>query len=110
MPLVVRTDRGTENVHIASSQQMLREQHQNSLVNVAVMFGSSNHNQRIERFWSYLRHAFLDQYMDLFQGYIKSGVLDTSNALHNECLAFCFLGVIRKNLTQDLELPSCETN
>ena len=86
---------------------MLREEHQYSLVNVAVTFGSSNHNQRIKRFWSYLRHAFLDQYTDLFKGYIESGVLNTSNALHNECLAFYFMGVIRKELTQVKETWDC---
>ena len=55
LPLVDWMDRGTQDVHIASSQQMLREEHHDSLVNIAVMFGSSNHNQRIERYRSYLK-------------------------------------------------------
>ena len=41
-PCVVRMDRGTENVHIASAQRLLRATHEDSLAKVAVMFGSSN--------------------------------------------------------------------
>ena len=52
VPRVVRMDRGTENVHVANCQQILRSEHTDGLSATAAMFGSPTHNQRIERFWS----------------------------------------------------------
>ena len=98
VPSVVRVDRGTENCHIATCQKLLRANHEDSLRDVAVMYGSSNHNQRIERYWSYLRTVLLQDYMNLFKDYISSGVVDTSNRLHMECIAYCFLPLIRCEL------------
>lgn len=98
VPSIVRMDRGTENVHIANAQQLLRSNHTDSLASVAVMYGSSTHNQRIERFWLYLRQTVLGQYMSLFKDYVEASVIDTSNRIHMECLAFCFMDVIRSDV------------
>lgn len=98
LPSVVRMDRGTENVHIANVQRMLRAEHQDSLSNVCVMFGSSNHNQRIERLWLSLKQAVLQDFMDLFKDYATSGVVDLTDEAHRECLIFCFMPVIRAEL------------
>lgn len=98
LPRVVRLDRGTENVNIAKAQTALRSQHGDSLASTAVMYGASTHNQRIERFWLYLRQTLLQDYMTLFRGYLDSGIVDSSNPLHMECLAFCFLPVLRQEL------------
>lgn len=98
LPCVVRLDRGTENVHIGSTQQLFRGSHTDELAAVSVMYGASTHNQRIERFWSYLRQTLLQEYMTLFRGYLDSGIVDSSNASHMECLAFCFMSVLRREL------------
>lgn len=102
VPRVVRMDRGTENVHIANVQRLLRSEHSDSLAPSAVMFGSSTHNQRIERFWSYLRRVLLNEYMNLFKDYLDLGVIDSSNTTHMECLSFCFMPVIRSELNSVL--------
>ena len=52
------------------------------------MYGVFTHNQHIERFWSYLKRFFLQDYTDLFQDYITSGVVDTNNPSHMKLLAF----------------------
>lgn len=86
IPSVVRMDRGTENVHIEICQQSLRDGHGDSLAGVAVIYDSSNHNQRIERFWSYLRQTLLQDYMNLFKDYLLFGLVDSANVTHMECL------------------------
>lgn len=98
LPRVVRLDRGTENVQIADCQRLLRVDHTDSLAVSPVMFGSSVHNQRIERFWSYLRRVLLDDYRDLFKDYVEGGIIDTSNNIHLECLTFCFMPALRCEL------------
>lgn len=98
VPLIVRMDRGTENVNIADVQMLLRSHHNDRFTRCAVMYGSSNHNQRIERFWQYLRQSLLQSYMDLFKDLEVSGVLQTDNILHIECLKFCFMPVIRNEV------------
>ena len=100
---MVRLDRGTENVHIASCQKMLRAEHNDSLVSCAVMYGSSTHNQRIERFWLYLRKATLNEYMNLFKDYADSGIIDMTLLTHRECLAFCFMEPLRNELNSITE-------
>lgn len=98
VPLVVRMDRGTENVGIADIQTLFRSNDNDDLSRCSVMFGSSNHNQRIERFWNYLRKVLLQSYMDIFKDLEMSGVLEMTNFLHMECLKFAFMPVIRKEL------------
>lgn len=99
VPKIVRMDRGTENVAIADCHALFRSTHNDALVGSCVMFGSSNHNQRIERWWGYCRRALLQSYMDLFKDLELSGIVDMSNILHQECLKFCFMGILRKELT-----------
>lgn len=97
VPSVVRLDLVTENTNIAKCQKILRSPHDDSLADVAVMYGSSNHNQQIERFWSYLRTVLLQDYMNVFKD-ISSGAVDSSNMTHMECVAFCFLPILRSEL------------
>ena len=100
-PRIVRMDRGTENVGIADVQMLLRSSHDDDLVGCSVMFGSSTHNQRIERWWGYCRNALLQCYMDLFKDLELSGILQMTNNLHLECLKFCFMKVLRKELRKE---------
>lgn len=97
-------DRGTENVGIADTQVLLRLSHNDDLARSSVMFGSSNHNQRIERWWGYCRKAIVQCYMDLFKDLELSGVLRMDNVLHLECLKFCFMRVLRKELLTHAEI------
>ena len=98
VPCIIRTDKGTENVNMADVQKLLRSTHNDDLVLASVMVGSSNHNQRIERFWGYCRNVLLQSYMDIFKDLELSGVLQMGHVLHMECLKFCFMKVLRKEL------------
>lgn len=98
VPKTVRLDRGTENVSVAHAQTQLRSTHDDA--NIAVMYGSSNHNQRIERFWSYLKKALLLDYMNLFKDYVDSGLLDTSCSQHMMWLQFAFMPALSFELSE----------
>ena len=53
-PALLRTDRGTENVSMATVQCFLRRNHQDSLAGLnAHRYGSSHPNQRIEGWWAF---------------------------------------------------------
>lgn len=100
VPTTVRMDRGTENFYLADLQSLFRSAHNDSRKSIAVLFGSSNHNQRIERFWSTLRKGLLQIYMDLFNDLEAAGLLDLSCTKEAECLVFCFWSVFKSELQQ----------
>ena len=104
VPRVVRIDKGTENIHISDVQTLLRMHHDDDHVNSCVMVGSSNHNQRIERWWGYCRKALLQNYIDLFKDLVLSGILQMGNLLHTQCLKFCFMNTLRKELNDHADL------
>lgn len=87
-------------MRIATLQRLLREDQNHS--ELAVMYGASTHNQRIERFWSYLRTVLLRDYSELFQEYVNGQILDTSDPLQMECLTFAFLPAIQAELRQHM--------
>ena len=93
IPVTLRMDLGTENIHIQDIQNVLRNSHP-----VSVILGSSTHNQRIEKFWNYLRHTYTQEYMDLFEDLVLAGLLDPSKPIQIECLRFCFMTIIREEL------------
>ena len=98
VPRVVRLDRCTANVHIENTETLMHADHADGLAPSAVMFGSSTHNPRIERFWSYLRRLLLNDYIPLFKGYLDLAIIDSSNHFHMECLAFGFIPALRVEL------------
>ncbi|MEM9091310.1 MAG: hypothetical protein AAGC93_21535, partial [Cyanobacteria bacterium P01_F01_bin.53] len=91
VPKILRLDRETEKTLVADIQMLLRSEHDDSSKEIAALFGSTNHNQRIEGFWGCLRKAVLQTYIDFFSDLIMGGLLDTSSPVELECLAFCFL-------------------
>lgn len=97
-PSVLRCDPGTETFDVADIQTLLREGHNDTMANVAVMYGSSTHNQRIERWWGFLRQSLITDYQMILSGMRDTGLLDTSDPIHMDCVRFCFTGVLRKEL------------
>ncbi|KAJ8303343.1 hypothetical protein KUTeg_019739 [Tegillarca granosa] len=65
-PVRVRADRGTENGHVEAMQTFLRMGHGNTFSSVPFMYGSSNHNQRIEAWWCFLRRHMAQFWMNIF--------------------------------------------
>jgi hypothetical protein len=100
IPQTLRMDPGTENVNQADVQELLREPHNNEIDAPGTMFGSSVHNQRIERFWGCLTTTYAQHYRDEFKDLRDSGILDVSDVIHRECLKLCYMGIIQMELDQ----------
>jgi hypothetical protein len=98
VPLILRVDAGTENCLMVDVHSILREDHDDEFAENCVFIGSSPHNQRIERWWRYLKDTYINSCLSLFKDMRDSGVLDLSDAIHIECLRFCFIPVIQTDL------------
>lgn len=88
----LRTDCGTENGIMASIQCGLR----NTLR--AHIYGKSQHNQRIESWWSYLRKMRTQWWIEFFADMEQAGLLNIDCDDHVECLRYCFMDLIRNDL------------
>ncbi|XP_028409487.1 uncharacterized protein LOC114532100 [Dendronephthya gigantea] len=98
-PTVLRTDKGTENGIMATAQCFLRRNHVDGQRGTnAHRYGSSHTNQRIEAWWAMLRRSWSSWWINFFKDLAATGVLDTSNEIHLECLWFCFVKVMKKDL------------
>ncbi|XP_033111390.1 uncharacterized protein LOC117112423 isoform X2 [Anneissia japonica] len=100
-PLLLVSDCGTENGVAAAMQCTFRS---GSLDDQA---GESSHrycsspsNQRIEGWWSFLRHNRSSWWMDLFKDMVEHGTLHLGNILHMECLWFCFPKILQDDLNK----------
>ena len=101
IPVRVYGDRGTENSIVRDVQMALRwtdaDQYQGIL---SFVYVSSNRNVRIERFWRSLREMCGNVWMNHFKDMSDFGLLDTSDSVHLECIRYCFLPVISKDLNE----------
>ena len=91
-PLKVRTDCGTENGLVAVAQCYFIGN------DLAHIYGTSPHNQRIEGWWSYLRQHRTTWWINFFKDLMEQQVFTTGNELQMECLWFCFSGLIQQDL------------
>lgn len=92
VPVLVYSDRGTENSITRDLQYTLRWNHNDQYQGLSsYRYGSSTRNTRIERFWRDLRRMCGDTWMDFFKLMTDDGSLDTSDNLHLECIRYCFL-------------------
>lgn len=99
VPRLVRTDQGTENVWISVMQRLFRRNQADALAqNNSFIQGKSSANQRIEAYWSKLRHGGGGWWMNFFKDLRDSGTYQDHDPLQVECLRFCFMPVIRKEL------------
>jgi hypothetical protein len=65
--------------------------------------GRSVHNQRIERWWQFLRTHFTQFWMEVFTEMVNLQIYDSSNELHYQLLQFCFTPVLRNNIKDIVE-------
>ena len=98
LPSVIRSDRGTENIHVEDLQKTLRAFHSDEFSNKAFLYGKSSANQRIESWWRILRQQSMGFYINLFKDLVSQGILDTRNDLHIHALRFCFWDIIEEDL------------
>lgn len=93
-PQTVRTDMGTENGRIEHMQTFLRDNLRNENVLPAFIYGTSQHNQRIEAWWSILRKHNAQFWMNLFET-LKDNNLFNGNIIDKSLVQFCFLSIIQ---------------
>ncbi|CAC5398539.1 unnamed protein product [Mytilus coruscus] len=87
----MRCDLGTENTYTA---QMQTFSHQNDHRNTFI-YGTSQHNQRIESWWSVLRRENTDFWISLFQTFKKDGFY-TGDFIDKNLLQFCFMKLLKR--------------
>ena len=64
------------------------------------MYGKSTGNQRIEAWWSILRHRCTDFWISRFKTIAATGVLNVDDPVHIQCLRFCFLSLLQRDLSR----------
>lgn len=103
IPQVLRVDKGTENFIMGDYQTLLSESHDNDNDTrsnfIGTLYGSSNHNQRIEQFWGYLKKVLLLSYSSIFKDLQDCGLL-TKDTVERKCLYYCFEHILKKDLEQ----------
>ncbi|CAG2247008.1 unnamed protein product [Mytilus edulis] len=96
VPLRMRGDLGTENTHTAQMQTFFhRNDHRNTFI-----YGTSQHNQRIESWWSVLRRENTDFWISLFQTFKKDGFY-TGDFIDKNLLQFCFMKLLKREFQID---------
>ena len=98
-PRILRCDLGTENTMLKLLQPYFRYGGDDRFAGLnSIILGKSTSNQRIEAWWSIYRKQNADWWISYFKDLRDSGVYQDGNPLHNECLRFCFMGVIQAEL------------
>ncbi|XP_046863347.1 uncharacterized protein LOC124457101 [Xenia sp. Carnegie-2017] len=91
-PKKLRTDLGTENGLVAAAQCYFTNDDQSHV------YGTSQHNQRIEGWWSYFRRSRANWWINFFKDLMNQEVVSTGNELEMECLWFCFSSLFQQDL------------
>ena len=100
-PLLLVSDCGTENGIAAAMQCTFRAEDQDELAGEkSHRYCSSPDNQRIEGWWSFFRRNRSNWWISLFKDMVDYGLLHLGNALHMECLWFCFSRLLQDDLNK----------
>ena len=89
-PQKIRTDYGTENGLVAAAQCWFT----NSMG--SHIYGTSQHNQRIEGWWAYFRRSRMTWWINFFKDLVECSMYTIGNQIETECLWFCFADVIQE--------------
>ena len=100
VPCVIRSDRGTENVNIELMQTILRYEHDDirGVLGTSFMYGRSTSNERIECWWSKFPMLGMQTWINHFTDLVQFGILDVSQTLDIECIPFCYLDLLQREL------------
>ncbi|KAL2076327.1 hypothetical protein ACEWY4_028079 [Coilia grayii] len=93
IPSRVRSDKGRENIEVASFMVENRGPNRNSHIT-----GRSVHNQRIERLWRDVYTQVLDLFHNLFSQMEESWMLAPDSEIHLFALHWVFLPLIQSHL------------
>jgi hypothetical protein len=103
-PRIIRGDKGTENSDVCKFQRHLRHHNQDAFAGEkSFMYGRSVHNQRIERWWGFLRQECVHFWMELFYQLKDEGNFD-GYFLDKNLVLFCFLAIIQDELDAVVEV------
>lgn len=91
-PTKMRSDCGTENGVVAAMQCYFCDSEE------AYAYGSSPHNQRIEGWWSFFRRSRSTWWINFLKDLIETESYTPGNELQEECLWFCFSGILQQDL------------
>lgn len=88
-PAIIRSDRGTENVNVATIQEFLGAKH---------FYGTSQNNQRIEALWSILLYrGGLQRWREHFQEAVAHGQFNGSD-IEIACVRYCYMDLLQRQL------------
>ena len=90
----IRADRGTENCYIEHMHKFLIYDYQDDYSRQSFLYGSSNHNQRVEYWWCFLRKQCAQFWMNKFQTLKDEGRF-SGDFLDRNLFQFCFLRMIQ---------------
>ena len=93
-------DRGTKNILIKDIQTLFRETHTDDMSTRSVLYGSSNHNQPIERWWRCGWQLALQFYINYFKQLEAEGNFESGNHTHVISFRYCFLHLVQQKLDQ----------
>ena len=96
----IRADRGTENGHVEQMLKFLRCDHTDDYASNCFLYGSSNHNERIKRWWGFLRTHHAQYWMNIFQNLKEENLFD-GELVDKSLIQFCFLNQIQVSEQHD---------
>uniref|UniRef100_A0A3B1K095 Zmp:0000000984 n=1 Tax=Astyanax mexicanus TaxID=7994 RepID=A0A3B1K095_ASTMX len=102
-PTKIRTDLGTENCTMEQMQRFLRYEGEDQHARDCYIYGSSNHNQRIESWWGFMRKQHAQDWMNRFQK-LKDLDCFTGDFLDKQLILFTCLNIIEEELQQLVHL------
>lgn len=98
VPLTIKADDGTEHSLIEPMHIYLRSLSGGQNVNDSFSRISSPQNQRIESYWAMLQRDKIGWWKRLFSDLADLDMLDTLDPVLLDCIHFCFMPLIRKDL------------
>ena len=104
-PRKMRSDDGTENSLVEALHTYLRYSTSNDNTDLCCFaIGRSTANQRIEAYWSQLVKDAPGWWINFFKDLRDLNLFNDSDPVHVECIRFCFMHILRKELYQVAEL------
>ena len=105
IPMIVKSDQGTENVVLAGIQQYFQHNDTDQFAGRnSFRYGTLTANQRIEAWWSQLRRHRANWWIKFFKDMTALGIFHASNEIHLQCIRFCFLPILQRELNDTVVL------
>jgi len=97
IPVKIKADDGTEHALIEPIHVYLSSLNRDE-VDGSFGITTSPQNQRIESYWATLQKDKIGWWKRFFRDMTDNDLLDTSDPVLLDCLRYCFMGIVRKDL------------